>query len=157
VTVGLAGALALGACGSSSGGTSGSSSPSSSVASFDPSSVTKDDTLAAQVPASVSSDGVLSYGTDASYPPSEFVATDGTTIVGFDVDLGTAIANKLGLQAKWENAPFDSLITRVQSGTYEVGMSSFTINPDRLKQVNMISYYSATGSRCRRRPSRWTT
>jgi polar amino acid transport system substrate-binding protein len=135
--------LALAACGGDSTGTAGSTDTAGASASFDPTTVAKDDTLAGQVPADVSSDGELSFGTDASYPPSEFIATDGTTIVGFDVDLGTAIAAKLGLTAKWENAPFDALITRVDDGTYEVGMSSFTVNADRVKQSNMISYFSA--------------
>ena len=42
-----------------------------------------------------------------------------------------------------ENAPFGSIIQGVKSGKYDLGMSSFTINPDRVKQVDMVSYYSA--------------
>jgi polar amino acid transport system substrate-binding protein len=138
--LGLTAALALAGCGGGTD-TSGASGTAGATASFDPSTVTADDTLASAVPADVSSDGNLTFGTDASYPSAEYVATDGTTIVGWDVDLGTAIANRLGLKAQWENAPFDSLITRVDSGTYEIGMSSFTINSDREAQTNMISYY----------------
>ena len=64
--------------------------------------------LAAQVPDAIKSDGTLKIGTDASYPPNEYVDTDGKTIVGWDVDLGTAIAEKLGLKAEFENAKFDT-------------------------------------------------
>jgi polar amino acid transport system substrate-binding protein len=139
--LGLTATLTVAACGS---GSSGSTTPSAGgSASFDPSSVTKNDTIAAMVPASVSQDGTLSFGTDASYPPAEFVATDGTTIEGFDVDLGNAIAATFGLTGEWTNVPFDSLIPRVQSDTYEVGMSAFTITTEREQVVNMVSYFQS--------------
>lgn len=105
--------------------------------------VKADKTLAAKVPASVKKDGVISVGSDASYAPSEFLAADNKTVQGFDVDLFNAVASKLGLKANFQNAKFDSIIPGVASGKYEVGVSSFTVNADREKQVNMVSYYSA--------------
>jgi polar amino acid transport system substrate-binding protein len=105
--------------------------------------VEADQTLAAQVPASVKSDGTISVGTDSTYAPSEFLAEDGSTIIGFDVDLFTLVAQKLGLKAQFTTAPFDSIIAGVGSGKYEVGVSSFTINTDRLAQANMVSYFNA--------------
>jgi polar amino acid transport system substrate-binding protein len=59
------------------------------------------------------------------------------------VDLFKAVAQKLGLEAEFETAPFDNIIAGVGSGRYEVGVSSFTINPERLAEVNMVSYYQA--------------
>jgi polar amino acid transport system substrate-binding protein len=105
--------------------------------------VTRDDALAAMVPASVSSDGTLVFGTDASYPPNEFTDTDGTTIIGMDVDLGTAIAQKLGLEAEFQNSQFSGIIPGVEGGKYELAMSSFTINDERIQTVDMVSYFSA--------------
>jgi len=136
VAVAVAG-LALSACGGDSGSGEASASPSGIPA------VTADDALAAQVPDAVKSTGQLVFGTDASYAPSEFLADDGSTIVGFDVDLGKAIAAKLGLEGVFENSTFDSLIVGVQNGKFPASMSSFTINPEREKQVNMISYFNA--------------
>jgi polar amino acid transport system substrate-binding protein len=95
------------------------------------------------VPASIKSDGKIIVGSDSTYAPSEFLDTDGKTIIGFDVDLFNAVAAKLGLTTQWNSADFGTLITSVQSGKYEIGVSSFTINSDRLKQANMISYFSA--------------
>lgn len=129
-------ALALSACGG--GTTSGGTESASALP-----SVSVDEALAAKVPAEIKSSGTLSFGTDASYAPSEFIAEDGSTIVGFDVDLGKAIASKLGLTGEFENSSFDSLIVGVQNGKYDSAMSSFTINPERLKQVNMVSYFDA--------------
>jgi polar amino acid transport system substrate-binding protein len=131
--------LGLAACGSSSsGGGTASTSPSSSGA-----AVSKDATLAAMVPSSISGKGTLVIGSDASYAPSEFLDTDGKTIIGFDADLAKALAEVLGLKADMQNAPFDSLILSVQNGKYDLGVSSFTINADREKQVDMVSYFNA--------------
>jgi polar amino acid transport system substrate-binding protein len=95
------------------------------------------------VPSSVASDGTITVGTDATYAPSEFLASNGSTVIGFDVDLFDAVAAKLGLKTEWVPAPFANIIPSVQSGKYEIGVSSFTINPDRVKVVDMVSYYSA--------------
>ncbi len=134
-------ALALAGCGDSSsdsgasGDAAGSSTPLPSVKA--------DEALAARVPQSIAEDGVIAVGSDTTYAPSEFLAEDGKTIVGFDVDLFQLVAQKLGLKAQFETADFGSIIAGVGSGRYEVGVSSFTINPERLGQVNMVSYYSA--------------
>jgi polar amino acid transport system substrate-binding protein len=133
-------ALVLSACGDNSTGSSSGGSASSKESLP---SVSADKALAGLVPDSVAKDGVITVGSDTTYAPGEFIAEDGETIVGFDVDLFTVVAQKLGLKAKFETAPFDSIIAGVGSQKYEVGVSSFTINPERLQQVNMVSYFSA--------------
>ena len=138
----LAGAIALSlslsACSSDSDG----ATTSDGAVEAGP-TVAKDDALAAMVPAEIASDGKLLIGTDASYAPSEFIDADGTTVVGFDVDLATAVGQVLGLETEIQNAPFDSLVEGVKTGKYELGVSSFTINPDRIAQVDMPSYFNA--------------
>jgi polar amino acid transport system substrate-binding protein len=131
--------LVITGCG---GGSSDNSSGSSASEKALP-SVSADQALASKVPQAIASDGVIKVGSDTTYAPSEFLDKDGETIIGFDVDLFTLVAKKLGLKAQFETAPFDSIIAGVGSGKYEAGVSSFTINPDRLQQANMISYYSA--------------
>ena len=99
--------------------------------------------LASMVPSDVSKDGVITFGSDGTYPPNEFVGTDGKTMQGMDIDLGNAIAAKLGLKAAYVNAPFDSIIPAIQSGKYEAGISSFTDNVDREKVLDFVTYYTA--------------
>jgi polar amino acid transport system substrate-binding protein len=137
----LASALLVAGCGGSSNTSSGNSAEGSSSAPLP--SVSADQSLAAQVPASIAADGTISVGSDTTYAPSEFIAEDGSTIVGFDVDLFDLVAQKLGLKAQFQSAPFDSIITGVGSQKYEIGVSSFTINPERLAQANMVSYFNA--------------
>ncbi len=135
VSLATTGVVALSGCGSDSLNTAEKKGGDIDVA------VDKD--AAALVPKEISDIGTLNIGTDASYAPSEFLAGDGKTVQGFDVDLFTAVAGKLGLKVNFVPAKFDSIITGVQGGKYDVGVSSFTVNTERMKQVNMVSYYSA--------------
>lgn len=131
----LATAASLTACSSSSsgGGASTSAGGGASV----------DSALAAKVPDAIKSDGKITIGTDPTYAPSEFLDTDGKTVVGFDVDLFDAVAAKLGLETEWVSAPFANIIPSVESGKYEIGVSSFTVNEERMQVANMVSYFSA--------------
>lgn len=95
------------------------------------------------VPTTIASDGVITVGTDATYAPNEFLKPDGKTVQGFDVDLFDAVAAKLGLKTKYVSALFDNIIPSVQSGKYELGMSSFTVNAERMQVVDMVTYFSA--------------
>jgi polar amino acid transport system substrate-binding protein len=132
--------LVLSACGDDS---SDSASESPGGGGQAAPSVSADDELAALVPDAIAEDSVITVGSDTTYAPAEFLDEDGQTIIGFDVDLFGLVAQKLGLQAEFETASFDSIIAGVGSGRYETGVSSFTINPERLEQANMISYFSA--------------
>jgi polar amino acid transport system substrate-binding protein len=102
-----------------------------------------DKALADKVPAAVKSDGSIKVGTDSTYAPSEFLAEDGKTVQGFDVDLFNLVAKKLGLKAEFVSSKFPDIVPGVGSGKYEVGVSSFTINDERKKVVNMVSYFNA--------------
>lgn len=102
-----------------------------------------DAALAAKVPAKIKSAGKIVIGTDPTYAPNEMLASDGKTVEGFDVDIFNAVAAKLGLKTEWQPAGFGTIILGVTGGKYDIGVSSFTINEERKKQVNMVSYYSA--------------
>jgi polar amino acid transport system substrate-binding protein len=130
-------ALAFSACGSSSlsGEPEGGSAPSVSVS--------ENVDLASKLPESIKSAGVIKIGTDPTYAPSEFLAGDGKTVQGFDVDLFNQVAAKLGVKTEWEPSKFGSIITGVNGKKYDMGISSFTINPERLKEVDMVSYFNA--------------
>jgi polar amino acid transport system substrate-binding protein len=128
--------LALSACGSD---TLSNPSPTSK-----PAAAQKvDPALVAKLPAKIKSAGKIVVGTDATYAPNEFLDTDGKTVKGMDVDLFDAVAQKFGVKVQWVPSNFDSIILGVNSGKYDAGVSSFSINPERKKQVNMVSYFNA--------------
>lgn len=135
-------ALTLAGCADNSANEGGGApAPSGSAAAVDPNAVTKDDALAAQVDPKVASDGKIVFGTDPSYEPNEYKDGSGK-IIGWEVELGTAIAKKLGLTAEFQESKFDAILPAL--GTrYELGMSSFTDNPEREKVVDFVTYFSA--------------
>ena len=137
----LAAALAAAGCASNEGTeTGGAPAQPSGAATFSLDAVQKDDALAGQVADQIKSDGKLVFGTDPTYPPSE--SKEGGKIVGFDVDLGSAIAKKLGLTGEFQESKFEAILPAL--GTrYELGMSSFTDNPEREKVVDFVTYFNA--------------
>ena len=124
-------ALTLSACGSSATPEASTSAP------------TVDEALVAKLPESIKSAGVIKIGTDATYQPNEFLDADGKTVIGMDVDLFDAVAAKFGVKTEWVPSAFDSIILGVSSGKYDVGVSSFTVNADRMKEATMVSYFKA--------------
>ena len=137
--------VSLGACGTSEKSdstASGDSESSSNTTGYDVSGVTKDDDIAAMLPKSVTKDGKLTVGMDTSYAPAEFLAEDGKTPIGFDVDIAKALANMFGLETVPQTSNFDSIIPSI--GTkYDIGISSFTITPERMEAVDFVSMFKA--------------
>jgi polar amino acid transport system substrate-binding protein len=110
---------------------------------FDPASVARDDALAASVPEAIRSKGTLTVGADTSYAPAESLGgADGQTPVGYNVDFAKAIGATLGLKIRVQTAEFTGILPAL-GAKYDLGISSFTINAERLKAVNMVSYFNA--------------
>ncbi len=99
--------------------------------------------IAATVPAAIKSKGTITVAMDATYPPDEFIASNGSTIVGMDADLATAITQVLGLKSTHVNVTFDDIIPGIQSGKYGMGASSFTDTIARQKVVDFVDYFTA--------------
>ncbi|MBK8758651.1 MAG: ABC transporter substrate-binding protein [Actinomycetales bacterium] len=137
--------FALSACGSSSlsSGTATSAAGGASTPAATAKAAAADPALVAKLPDKIKTAGKIVVGTDATYAPNEFLDTDGKTVVGMDVDVFNAIAAKFGVKVEYVPATFDSIILGVSSSKYDIGLSSFTINDDRKKQVNMVSYFNA--------------
>jgi polar amino acid transport system substrate-binding protein len=103
----------------------------------------KDPAVAALVPASIRAKGSVSSAMDATYPPDEFVAANGTTIVGMDADFSAALGAVMGVKWVDLDATFDTIIAGLQAGKFDVGNSSFTVTTAREKQVNFVTYFQA--------------
>lgn len=95
---------------------------------------------------SIVEDGVLDVGTAVGNPPWAFVVEGQDDPSGFDMDLIHALGEDLGLEVNIEVAEFPTLIPSLESGRYDVVLSSLTIRPDRLEAINMLAYMQiATG------------
>lgn len=87
--------------------------------------------------------GTLVMATNAEFPPYELM--ENQEVVGFDVDMMTAVCDKLGYKLEIENMAFDSIIASVESGKADVGVAGMTVTEDRLKNVDFSdSYTTAT-------------
>ena len=108
--------------------------------------VAADSAVASQVPAAIKSKGTLTVAADATYPPDEFIASDGKTVIGMDADLADALASVMGLQASIQNVTFDAIIPGLAAGKYDLGMSSFTDTKEREQTVDFVTYLQAGSS-----------
>ena len=84
----------------------------------------------------------LYMATEGTFPPYEYY--DGDKLVGIDVDVANAIAEKLGMKLEVVDIAFDSIVSGVQAGKYDMGMAGMTVNEERLEKVNFSDSY-ATG------------
>ena len=132
----VAALMLTGCAGNSTTDTSGSKANSST------SVVKKDPAAAALLPAKVAQSGKLVIATSPNYAPNEFKDNAGKPI-GWAIEVGDAIAAKLGLKAEYQVARFENIIPGIVGGKIDVGESSFTDTAVREKQVDFVNYYVA--------------
>lgn len=84
----------------------------------------------------------LTICSDIPYPPLEFFDAQGNP-TGSDIDLGAEIARRLGLTEAVNNTVFDTIIPALLGGKCDIIISDQNITADRVKQVDMIPYFSA--------------
>ncbi len=88
----------------------------------------------------IKAEKILRIAIDPTYAPMEFDGPDGKP-TGFDVELGVAIAQEMGVSAKFITMSWEGILTGlVSGGRYDVIMSSMNITQERLKQVNFVKY-----------------
>ncbi len=87
-------------------------------------------------------DGVLNVGTNAEFPPFEYVDDNGEPD-GFDIALIKAIGEKLGVEVQVENMEFNSLVASI-GGKIDVAIAGMTVTDERKEMVDFSnSYYTA--------------
>lgn len=84
--------------------------------------------------------GKVTVGTSADYPPYEYVDETGM-MTGFDVELMTEIAKRMGVELVWTDMPFDSLIAAVQENKIDLSISCFNYDEERDLQVDFSDAY----------------
>ena len=80
-------------------------------------------------------EGKLKIGMEVGYPPFEYFGQDGKTPCGFDVELGNAIAEKLGLKAEFIDTAWDGIFAGIDTKKYDCIMSAVTITPERKEKI----------------------
>jgi histidine transport system substrate-binding protein len=89
--------------------------------------------------------GVLRVGMDASFPPFETIAADGT-LVGFDVDLAREVGRRLGVEVQFvANLPYDGLYDALVAGHVDAVISALVINSARMADFAYSTPYFDAG------------
>ncbi|GAA2435581.1 ABC transporter substrate-binding protein [Streptomyces glaucus] len=123
--IAVAGALLLTGCGdqTQNNGSDGGTAATSSAP------------LADMLPQTIRDEGVIKVGSDIAYAPVEFKDSSGRT-VGIDPDLAAAMGKQLGVEFRFQNGTFDTLLTGLRSKRYHIAMSAMTDSPERQKGID---------------------
>lgn len=86
-------------------------------------------------------EGKLTMSTNAQFPPYEMTTDDGG-FEGIDVEIATAIAEKLGLELEILDMDFDAALLAVQEGKSDMVMAGVTVDEDRLLVMDFTDSYA---------------
>lgn len=112
----------------------------SSDASADP-AAEADEELIAMLPEDVRDSGRLVIGITSTYPPMEYIDLETDELVGFDVDIITEIAARLGLEPEMDVMPkYDQIINSVATGRVDVSITAMSDTPERRGKLDFIDY-----------------
>jgi ABC-type amino acid transport substrate-binding protein len=85
--------------------------------------------------------GTLTVGAEVGYPPMEYTTEDGLTFIGYDIDVGKAIADLLGLEHNVINTSWDGIFAGLEKAQYDCIISAVSITPARLEKYILTSPY----------------
>lgn len=101
----------------------------------------KQDTNLTGYEAEIQKPGTLVVGTSPDYPP--FESLDGDKLIGFDIELMNAVAEKIGVEVDYRQLDFTMIISSLHSGQIDLGLSGFTYDPKREVLFSTPYYMSA--------------
>jgi polar amino acid transport system substrate-binding protein len=87
--------------------------------------------------------GTLRVSTDPAYPPQSFLNEQGE-MEGFDIDVATEIANRLGVEVAWETPAWDTIIAGNWAGRWDLSVGSMTVTPEREEVLHFTPAYYYT-------------
>jgi polar amino acid transport system substrate-binding protein len=122
-------ALTAAACGGDDNGGGGGSSPSGGT----------QDLLAR-----IEADGVIRVSTDPAYPPQSYLNPDTGEYEGFDIDVATEIAKRLGVDISWEAPSWDLIIAGSWNDRWDMSVGSMTVTPERAQVLDFTPAYYYT-------------
>jgi len=94
--------------------------------------------------ANVQSEGVLRVSTDPAYPPQSALNEDTGEYEGFDIDVATEIADRLGVDIAWETPQWETIIAGNWNGRWDVSVGSMTVLPERAEVLHFTPPYYFT-------------
>lgn len=104
-----------------------------------------DPALHDSLPEAIKKAGYIVAGTNPNTPPTTFYQADNKTLAGREIDVMSAIADRLGVAIHWKDTGgFDNIIPGLKSGRYDVALANIDANKKRFQQVDFVGYYNAS-------------
>lgn len=103
-----------------------------------------DDKAAADPVAALKESGVLKVGTEGTYSPFTFHDATSGELTGYDVDVITAVAEKLGVKPQFSETKWDSIFAGLEAKRYDVIANEVTINDERAAKYDLSDPYSVS-------------
>lgn len=108
------------------------------VDSFDTSTIPEDKEISSLVPAK--NKELLKVAIDSPYIPAGFF-DDKNQATGYEVDVVRALARVLGIKnVQFSDVDFDSILSQVDNGTYDMAAAAMTVKKSRMRDLNMVAY-----------------
>lgn len=144
-------ALAFSACTSGGGASPSVAAGSPTAAASEPATSEAPASQAAESAAPIAgglleqvlNEGTITMSTDPEYPPQSSLKADGT-YEGFDIDVGTEIAKRLGVEIAFETPGWDAITAGNWNGRWDFSVGSMTITTDREKVIAFTEPYYYT-------------
>lgn len=127
--VALAGLVALAAC----------ATPATPAASGNPSPTTTNTALA-----ELQKSGVLKVGTEGTYSPFTFHDPANNQLTGYDIDVITAVAAKLGVKPQFAETKWDAIFAGLEAKRFDLIANEVSINPERQAKYDLSDPYSVS-------------
>ena len=129
--------LMLAACGSNNG--------SNTAATNNAGTSEESTTAAANSLEKIKSAGKIVIGTEGTYPPFTYHDASGE-LTGFDVEIAREVAKRLGVEAQFEEAPWDSLLAGIDAGRFDSVFNEVSIRDDRKEKYDFSDPYISSGA-----------
>jgi polar amino acid transport system substrate-binding protein len=94
--------------------------------------------------ARIMDEGVIRVSTDPAYPPQSSLNEDTGEYEGFDIDVATEIANRLGVEIEWETPAWELIIAGNWNDRWDMSVGSMTVTPERAEVLHFTPAYYYT-------------
>ena len=88
--------------------------------------------------------GVITVGTEGTYKPFSFHENGAGELTGFDVEIITAVADKLGVEAQFEETQWDAIFAGLEAGRFDVIANQVSINEERQAKYDFSDPYTVS-------------
>jgi cystine transport system substrate-binding protein len=87
---------------------------------------------------------VLRVGTEGTYSPFTFHDPETNELTGYDVDVITAIAERMGREVEFSEVPFDAIFAGLEAGRYDVIANQVSLTDERLETYDFTAPYTVS-------------